>query len=654
MRLPRLVLILALAAFGRPALAAPEGDSSLARLRTVEGGVALQQPDEPGAEEAQANLPFLPGDRLWSDGGGRVEVQFADGAVLRLDRRSKLDYLEHDARRSPEVVTLSLWSGSLFLHVPEERRRADYLIETPDGRVDVSDGGRYRVDVDGRETRLLVFEGLARLEGDRSVRVEAGQLSSLRRDETPSRPRGFEEWDVEDDFARWDAEQGDPLVWRADSQRYLPEELSLYGGDFDRHGSWYYEVEVGYVWRPHVAVDWSPYSDGRWVWTAYGWTWLPSEPWGWAPFHYGRWGHSAAQGWYWVPGRRWGPAWVSWRTTPGHVGWCALDRHDRPVGRGPDRGHAVPRGQSAGTRGDEGWTFVARGELQSRDLARRRVRLNAAEVDGSTPLEQAHQRLGRDLRVADVPEPSRPARVRPTPGDSVPELRHDQFTTIPAPAARRRPIDEPRFRSDDDPVAARPRSRPASTERESGRWNDDERSRTVRRPSVESQRLRLPERTDEPAARERGESAERARPRRPAVEDLGVRLPDGNGRAERPSSASPRQPESEAGRDQPATRRTPPAERDVLRSFFGSLGGSRDGGRSRDEARPRERSRDEDARGNRPQGGQAWRAPERAPRQEAPRQAAPRQEAPRQESQRRQPQAKQDTAQPRPPRDRDR
>src|SRR5438132_164615 len=50
-------------------------------------GVSVQRASETGAEEALPNLPFLPGDRVWTDQGGRAEIQFADGTVLRIDSR---------------------------------------------------------------------------------------------------------------------------------------------------------------------------------------------------------------------------------------------------------------------------------------------------------------------------------------------------------------------------------------------------------------------------------------------------------------------------------------------------------------------------------------------------------------------------------------
>ena len=62
-------------------------------------------------------MPFFPGDRVWTDGAGRAEFQFKGGSVVRLDSRSKLDYLSHDQEGSDETIALRLWSGSLILHV---------------------------------------------------------------------------------------------------------------------------------------------------------------------------------------------------------------------------------------------------------------------------------------------------------------------------------------------------------------------------------------------------------------------------------------------------------------------------------------------------------------------------------------------------------
>jgi hypothetical protein len=56
----------------------------------------------------------------------------------------------------------------------------------------------------------------------------------------------------------------------------------------------------------------------------YGWTWVSNEPYGWATYHYGRWDRDPRFGWIWIPGTIWGPAWVSWQSGGGYIGWAPL------------------------------------------------------------------------------------------------------------------------------------------------------------------------------------------------------------------------------------------------------------------------------------------------------------------------------------------
>ena len=99
-----------------------------------------------------------------------------------------------------------------------------------------------------------------------------------------------------------------------------------FGEALEPYGNWMRTREYGDVWKPRISnpTVWAPYTVGRWHYTELGWHFTSSEPWGWACYHYGRWVRYRTVGWCWVPGREWAPAWVSWRTSPRHIGWSPL------------------------------------------------------------------------------------------------------------------------------------------------------------------------------------------------------------------------------------------------------------------------------------------------------------------------------------------
>ena len=99
-----------------------------------------------------------------------------------------------------------------------------------------------------------------------------------------------------------------------------------FGEALEPYGNWMHTHEYGDVWKPKIKnpTIWAPYTVGRWHYTELGWHFTSSEPWGWACYHYGRWVRYRTVGWCWVPGREWAPAWVSWRTSPRHIGWSPL------------------------------------------------------------------------------------------------------------------------------------------------------------------------------------------------------------------------------------------------------------------------------------------------------------------------------------------
>jgi hypothetical protein len=96
-------------------------------------------------------------------------------------------------------------------------------------------------------------------------------------------------------------------------------------GPLGGYGTWEEIDSYGRCWRPaSVAVGWQPYTEGHWVWTDVGWYWESDEPWSWACYHYGNWVRHPRYGWIWLPGTEWAPAWVSWRSGGGYIGWAPL------------------------------------------------------------------------------------------------------------------------------------------------------------------------------------------------------------------------------------------------------------------------------------------------------------------------------------------
>ena len=129
----------------------------------------------------------------------------------------------------------------------------------------------------------------------------------------------------DDPYAGSGDEGGDPSEGQYGDRPGYDEsaEAGDYRRGLDPYGDWVDDRSYGRVWRPRVAADWSPYSDGSWGWTHWGWTWIGGGPWAWT-FHYGRWVYAQSFGWSWYPGTVWGPAWVDWNWSNGWVGWAPL------------------------------------------------------------------------------------------------------------------------------------------------------------------------------------------------------------------------------------------------------------------------------------------------------------------------------------------
>ncbi len=371
LQLSVLALVLPGFAYASSGQASQAGRSyTYGHISYVEGEVTLQRAIEPEPSGAGVNEPVTPGDRAWTATFGRAEVRLADGSLLRMDERTKVDFVAFGEAAGQETL-VRLWSGSIILRLVDAGG-ATFRVDTPGGSIFPVSEGLIRIDVDeSGTTTLSVYEGVSELASEGgSVLARSGQRSLV---QSGLRPEPSYEFNTArwDEFSSW-SDGRDQLYRRTTRVRGVQEEVAVYSGELDHYGTWRRDTSYGNVWYPRVSVGWSPYYQGRWAYTAFGWTWVSYEPWGWAPYHYGRWGHGA-YGWYWIPGAHWGPAWVSWAFGPSWVGWSPLGYHDRPVFgyrsvfhyRG---GRAVPR-----HRVTRGWSFSRNQHFASRSAATTRL-----------------------------------------------------------------------------------------------------------------------------------------------------------------------------------------------------------------------------------------------------------------------------------------
>jgi hypothetical protein len=306
-----------------------------ARLSLIRGEVSLQPAGEEDWAPAILNRPLTTGDRLWTEPGARAEIQVGRSAV-RLAENTGFSFLNVD----DDTIQMRMTAGVLSVTVRALGQNEEIEIDTPNLALSLLQPGTYRIEVNdaGDSTVVKVQDGEAEAHGpSENVVVRADEVSTFRGVERLT--TNFDRLGAPDEFDSW-AQGRDREYERLASSRtseYVSPDVTGHE-ELEDHGTWSSEPEYGYVWTPrHVAVDWSPYRYGRWLWISpWGWTWIDDAPWGYAPFHYGRWAHIRHR-WCWVPGPRhvravYAPALVGWVDRPGGrarlttrgIGWFPL------------------------------------------------------------------------------------------------------------------------------------------------------------------------------------------------------------------------------------------------------------------------------------------------------------------------------------------
>ena len=404
----------------------------------------------------EANMPFLPGDRVWTDDRGRVEFQFESGAFLRLDNGTKLDYLDDAGER----VVLRLWSGGALR--PCRRRRHRLRDRDPGG---VSPPAA-AASIGSTRTRArrpplgLRGRGDPRRRAAASASARASACTAAGRRGRP-RADGVRPRRDADDFAMWADDRQEKVRYARERPADLPEHAAPYYDELYDHGSWGHEPSVGYVWHPRVAAGLAARTrsgagcgrrtDGRGS---------PPSP------GAGRRSTTAAgdsrraagTGSRGASGRRRG---CSWAVGGRSVGWCPLGYDDRPI-FDPYANVKTPLGRhaSAARSARSSWRFARANELTKWNHtgnglqhvhprhadAGRRVAAGAAEqgpAGGRRPDPRGHAAHGRDAALGGDPCALPGGRARRRGGAGAPAERPRPRTAVREPSASRHPPARP-------------------------------------------------------------------------------------------------------------------------------------------------------------------------------------------------------------------
>jgi hypothetical protein len=305
---------MALLAVAAATTAAAQDDptAEAGRLSYVTGNVSIQPAGVDDWGQAASNLPLGPGDRIYTYGDGRAEIQVGQ-TFLRVGPNSDVTFVD----ATPDRLEFGVAQGMVHVHSFGLWQGQALHVNTPSGSMALNQPGEIRVEVPANNN-VAIYTNLgnnAWVSGAGGFGQGLGERQTL---ELVGSNPVYPQWlqtNGPDELDVW-SQARDMQIITAQSYRYVsPEMPGAY--ELDANGSWVQTADYGPVWFPNnVGYGWQPYHNGHWMNHApWGWVWVEDEPWGYAPFHYGRWAQVGGR-WGWLPGPPtahpvWSPALVA-------------------------------------------------------------------------------------------------------------------------------------------------------------------------------------------------------------------------------------------------------------------------------------------------------------------------------------------------------
>ena len=200
-------------------------EKRLARIEYVTGKVTWRTDDAAKWNKATTHLALREGAQIWAEEGGRAEVRFDDGSLLRLGNDAVVTLQTFSSDDKGEYTRIKLLSGVATL-VPKVEYSV-YQVDTPFNSVTASGPGRVRIGV-GNTIEVGVRSGRAVVEGGSAGKstLYAGDFVATRAADTSYTVHNLP---AEDSWERWNNDR-DHIVNRdpAYPVRYAPEYAPAY------------------------------------------------------------------------------------------------------------------------------------------------------------------------------------------------------------------------------------------------------------------------------------------------------------------------------------------------------------------------------------------------------------------------------------------
>jgi hypothetical protein len=136
-----------------------ESHARIVRLSDVQGSVMIDRNTGDGFEKAFLNMPVTEGMALETKDGGRAEVEFEDGSVVRIASDTKLAFGELSLRDSgTRVSTVKINDGLAYVNFAGSKDD-QFTINFAQESLRLDKDAHFRVEVTQKDATLAVFKG---------------------------------------------------------------------------------------------------------------------------------------------------------------------------------------------------------------------------------------------------------------------------------------------------------------------------------------------------------------------------------------------------------------------------------------------------------------------------------------------------------------